>query len=329
MMKTLLKATVLLGVVATMSPAVLAQWAPHPTPNVPKSANGEPNLTGPAPRTADGKPDLSGIWQNGGGGGGNRGQRGAANAAGGQGQGRGAGANAPDGQGRGGAANTAGGQGRGGGNAPAAAPATTPPANPIPLATFGNVGSGFPEGLPFQPWAADLVKKRQADNSKDNPDAHCLPMGFMQFHTHPQPRKIIQTPEVTMIIYEANSGLRQIFTDGRALPGPDAEPWWYGYSIGKWEGDTLVVETRNIRDGEWLDVRGSTLTSSAKVIEKFRRPNYGTLEIEITIDDPKAYTKPWTVRINQRVMLNTELIEFICEERDATHYVGATPAPAK
>jgi hypothetical protein len=181
----------------------------------------------------------------------------------------------------------------------------------------------MPGDLPFQPWAKELMEKRRADNSKDNPDAHCLPMGFMQFHTHPQPRKIVQTKDQMLIIYEANSGLRTIFMDGRPLPGPDAEPWWYGYSVGKWEGDTLVVETRLIRDGEWLDVRGSTLTSAAKVTEKFRRTTYGELDIEITIDDPKAYTKPWTVRIYQRPLLNTELIEFICEERDATHYVGA------
>jgi hypothetical protein len=163
-----------------------------------------------------------------------------------------------------------------------------------------------------------------ADNSKDNPDAHCLPMGFMQFHTHPEPRKIIQTPGVLVIIYEANHGLRQIFTDGRSLPGKDADPWWYGYSIGKWEGDTLVVETTGFLDREplWLDVRGSPLTEAAKVIERFRRPNFGSLEIEVTVDDPKAYTKPWTVKVNQRIMVDTELIEFICEERDATHYVG-------
>jgi hypothetical protein len=175
----------------------------------------------------------------------------------------------------------------------------------------------------LQPWAAELVRKRMADNSKDNPDAHCLPMGFLQFHNHPQPRKIIQTSDVILIIYEANSGLRQIFMDGRPLPGPDAEGWWYGYSVGKWEGDTLVVESRGFRDGEWLDVRGNPLTDQGKVTEKYRRLNYGTLEIEITIDDPKAYTKPWTVKVTQGVMLNTELIEFICEERDATHYVGA------
>ncbi|HET9219903.1 MAG TPA: hypothetical protein VFR18_23175 [Terriglobia bacterium] len=306
-MKTHAKAVAVLGIATLLSIPALAQWAPFPTRGVPKTASGEPDLTGPVPRTADGKPDLSGIWANRGGGGGG-GQRGgnAANAQ--------QGGNAANPQ-RGGNAATP----QRGGNAAAAAPA-----DGIPVATFGNVGAGFRgEGLPIQPWAAELVKKRMADNSKDNPDAHCLPMGFMQFHTHPQPRKIIQTPDVILIIYEANSGLRQIFMDGRPLPGPDAEPWWYGYSVGKWEGDTLVVETRNIRDGEWLDVRGTPLTTAGKVTERFRRVNYGNLEIDITIDDPKAYTKPWTVRVNQRVMLDTELIEFICEERDATHYVGA------
>jgi hypothetical protein len=148
-------------------------------------------------------------------------------------------------------------------------------------------------------------------------------MGFMQFHTHSQPRKIIQTPGLILIVYEANSGLRQIFTDGRSLPGKDAEPWWYGYSVGKWEGDTLVVETTGFIDNIWLDVQGSPMTSTGKVTERFRRPNFGNLEIEITVDDPKAYTKPWTVKLNQRIFTDTELIEFICEDRDATHYVGA------
>src|SRR5688572_3720322 len=267
-------------------PPMSAKWPSTPKPRVPRTPAGQPDLTAPTPRSADGKPDLSGIWDNG------RNTGGA----------------------RGGAATL----GLPGTPAPAPAANGGPPSP-----TFFNVGAGFKEGLPFRDWAAELVKKRMADNSKDNPDAHCLPMGFMQFHTHPQPRKIIQTPDVTLIIYEANSGLRQIFTDGRPLPGPDAEPWWYGYSVGKWEGDTLVVETRGFRDGEWLDVRGTPLTTAAKVTERFRRVNYGNLEIDITIDDPKTYTKPWTVRINQRVMLDTELIEFICEERDATHYVGA------
>jgi hypothetical protein len=192
------------------------------------------------------------------------------------------------------------------------------------MATFFNIGAGFKEGLPLRPWAAELLKKRTAENSKDNPDAHCLPMGLMQLHEHPQPRKIIQTPGLVLIIYEANSGLRQIFTDGRPLPPKDVDPWWYGYSTGKWDGDTLVVETTGFRDDVWLDVNGSPLTESGKMIERFRRPNYGSLEIEVTIDDQKAYTKPFTVRVSQHIMADTELIEFICQENEKSvpHLVG-------
>jgi len=192
------------------------------------------------------------------------------------------------------------------------------------MATFFNIGAGFKEGLPLRPWAAELLKKRTAENSKDNPDAHCLPMGLMQLHEHPQPRKIIQTPGVILIIYEANSGLRQIFTDGRSLPPKDVDPWWYGYSVGKWDGDTLVVETTGFRDDVWLDVNGSPLTESGKMIERFRRPNYGSLEIEVTVDDPKAYTKPFPAKVSQRNMPATALLEFICQENEKSvpHLVG-------
>jgi hypothetical protein len=183
-----------------------------------------------------------------------------------------------------------------------------------PVTTFRDVGANVKEGLPLQPWAAELVKTRRAGNSKDNPDAHCLPMGLMQFHNHGQPRKMIQTAGLLLIVYEANYGLRYIFTDGRTLPTRDAQPWWYGYSIGRWEGDTLVVDTTGFRDGGWLDIIGNPLTDAAKLTERFRRPNYGTLEIDVTIDDPKAYTKPWTVRVNQRITPENELLEFICLE---------------
>jgi hypothetical protein len=188
---------------------------------------------------------------------------------------------------------------------------------------FWNLGASFKDGLPFQPWAAELHRQRVASNSEDNPDAHCLPIGVMQLHTHGQPRKMIQTPGVIVIMYEANSGLRQIFTDGRSLP-KEAEPWWYGYSVGKWDGDTLVVESTNFRDLGWLDVEGSPLTESGKIIERYRRPDYGHLEIEVTIDDPKAYTKPWTVKVYQRILPDTELIEFVCQEneRDDRHLKG-------
>ncbi len=160
------------------------------------------------------------------------------------------------------------------------------------------------------------MKQRRATNSKDNPDALCLPMGLMQFHNHGQPRKMVQTPNELLIIYEANYGLRHIFTDGRKLPDNDATPWWYGYSVGAWDGDTLVVQTTGLRDDGWLDVIGNPLTSAAKLTERFRRPNFGTLEIDVTVDDAKAYTKPWTVRVNQRILLDSELIEFICNEND-------------
>jgi len=206
------------------------------------------------------------------------------------------------------------------------APIRTPSATGIPtgLAQFGDISAGMEGGLPLQPWAAELKKQRVADLSRENPDAHCLPMGNMQFHTHPQPRKMIQTPDLLLILYEGNAGIRQIFLDGRPLPGSDAEPWWYGYSTGHWEGDTLVVETSGFRDGGWLDINGSPLTDAAKMTERFRRVNYGHLEIEITVDDPKAYTKPWTVTVRQFLEPDQELIEFICaeNERDVPHMVG-------
>jgi hypothetical protein len=204
------------------------------------------------------------------------------------------------------------GQGGGAAGTPVPAPPGTPP-----IATFFDVGAGFPEGLPFQPWAAALKKTRNDANSKDNPDAHCLPMGHMQFHMHPQPRRIIQSPGLTTILYEANYGLRYIHTDGRPLPpNGDPQPWWYGYSVGRWDGDTFVVETNNLRDEGWLDVRGSPVTDQAKITERFRRVTFGKLEIDITIDDPKAYTKPFTVRVNQEIMVDSEMIEFICNENN-------------
>jgi hypothetical protein len=197
-------------------------------------------------------------------------------------------------------------------------PPPSPPGTPV-QATFWNIEAGFKEGLPFTPWGAEVRRQRMAGNSKDNPDAACLPLGHMQLHTHSQPRKMIQTKDLIVIIYEANANVRQIFLDGRAAPTNDPQPWWYGYSRGHWEGDTLVVETTNFRGDEkagWLDVNGSPYTDALKMTERFRRPNFGSLEIDITIDDPKAYTKPFTVRVNQRIMVDSEMIEFICNENE-------------
>jgi hypothetical protein len=125
-------------------------------------------------------------------------------------------------------------------------------------------------------------------------------------------------------MYEGNQGLRQIFTDGRKLPklDDDLQPWWYGYSVGHWEGDTLVVETIGFRDDVWLDVQGSPMTSKGKMIERWRRTDFGHLEIDITIDDPTAYTRPFTVRVSHQLTLDQELIEFVCNENEksSAHY---------
>src|SRR4051812_10109529 len=194
---------------------------------------------------------------------------------------------------------------------------------------FGNIGAQVQGGAPYQPWAADLVKKRMADNSKDNPDAHCLPMGVMQMTSHPYPKKIIQTPSEVVLIYEGSgTTVREAFMDGRPLPAADTvEPWWNGYSVAHWEGnDTLVIETVGFMDDGWLDVRGSPLTKAGKLTERFRRPTFGTLQIEVTVDDPKAYTKPFKAVVTNRLLPDTQLIEFVCIDKDAQHYVASDAA---
>ena len=213
--------------------------------------------------------------------------------------------------------NSGNGRGRG-----AAAPPRAP--GEPPAAQFGDLGAGFEHGLPYTEWGRKTRDERKANNSKDNPDAHCKPLGLMQLHTHPFEKKIVQGRGTIVIMYNANNDVRQILTNGQTLPepGPGLTPWWYGYSVGKWEGDTLVVTTVGFRDDVWLDVNGSPLTSSGKLVERFTRLNFGTLRIDVTIEDPKAYTEPFTVRVMQRLMPDGELFESVCEDRDATHYVG-------
>ena len=274
------------GLLAVCSAQALAQWTTYHDVTVPRTETGEPDLEAPTPRTADGKPDFSGIWES---------RRGAI--------GRppgglpGVGTDSPS-------------------SAPPPPPPPPPPPGTPPLATFFDIGANLEGGAPYQQWAKELKDARVANGMKDNPDAHCLPIGYMQLHLHPQPRKMIQTPKQIVMYYESNYGLREIFMDGRGHPDADAQPWWYGYSIAHWEGDELVVESKHFRDDMWLDVNGSPLTYEGRIIERFRRPNFGTLEIDITIDDPKAYTKPFTVRVNQQILVDEELIEFICNENE-------------
>ena len=188
---------------------------------------------------------------------------------------------------------------------------------------FADFGARLSGGLPYQPWAADLVKKRAADLGRDDPVGLCRPAGALRILTFPPPRKIVQLPGLVVILSERDVTFRQIFTDGRPLPR-DPEPSWNGYSTGRWEGDTLVVETNGLRDGTWLDRKGSPMTDAATLTEKFRRVNYGRLEIDVTVNDPKAYTRPWTVTLTQLIVLNTELLDYHCldNEKDATHLVG-------
>ena len=188
---------------------------------------------------------------------------------------------------------------------------------------FGNFGARLDGGLPYQPWAAELVKARSAQFGKDDPVAVCRPGGALRILTFPPPRKIIQLPGLIVILSERDVTYRQLFADGRPLP-KDPEPTWNGYSSGRWDGDTFVVDTIGLRDGIWLDRKGSPMTDAARVRERFRRRDYGHLEIEVTVDDPKAYTKPWTVKLTQVAMLDTELLDYFCmdNEKDAKHLVG-------
>jgi hypothetical protein len=309
-----------IGVMVACSVSVTAQWPKYQASDVPRDAEGNVRMDAPTPRTPDGHPDLSGMWMRansgppgrGGRGGQGQGQEGGRGAAAAQ-AGRGADAGP---EGRGGAA-----AGRGGiPLEPTTAPFPFDPDGP-PVATFFEAGGNMPGGLPYTPWAADIKKQRMAVVQKDNPDANCLPMGFLQFHQQPQPRTIIETPKLILIEYEANYGLRHIYMDGRKLPPQgEPQPWWYGYSVGHWEGDTLVVETNNLRGAEdsvndgWLDVNGSPYSEQAKFTERFRRPTFGHLQIDVTLEDPKAYTKPFTVRVDQRILVDNEPIEFICNE---------------
>jgi hypothetical protein len=262
--RIILSATLLLSLAIT---PLRAQWLGYATKDVPKKADGTPDLSAPTPRTADGKPDLSGMW-------------GWINI------GKPCGAACDDTQ---------------------------------ISREFINIASTLKAPLPYQPWAAALVKKRSLEQGSD-PNVHCMPRDAPRIWTDDYYKRIFMVPGRILVLTERNMQYRQIFTDGRKLPA-DPNPTWNGYSVGHWEGDTMVIETTGFRDDLWLDAAGNPLTEQGKMTERIRRPNYGTLEIEITINDPKAYTAPWTVKINQPLILDSELIDYYCleNERDSTH----------
>jgi hypothetical protein len=180
-----------------------------------------------------------------------------------------------------------------------------------------------PEEVPLQPWAQALYKERIENNGKDHPGVRCWPSGIPEKLNIPDGLKVVQTPDLLIFLHESRTIYRQVFTDGRALPR-DAQPTWMGYSIGRWEGDTLVVETIGQNGKTWLDMRGLPGTEALRIIERYTRPSVGRIDIDVTIDDPKAYTKPWSVKLSWNLVPDTDLIESICEEnnKDLPHMVG-------
>ena len=235
-----------------------AQWVKVPRANVPRSADGKPNLAAPAPRLADGKPDLSGIWE-------------------------------------------------------------------VDNKYVRDLAADLKiENVPFQPWAKALFDERKdgAHSWEDNA-AHCLPPGTPRINAAPFPWKLVQTPTYIVIVYENFNFWRQIFLDGREM-AEDAPPSWFGYSTGKWEGDTLVVDTKGFNGKAWIDQLGKPATEVLHVIERFRRKDFGHMDIQVTIDDPKASTRPWTVTEPAKLSAAVELMEFICNEnnRDLEHLPG-------
>lgn len=189
-----------------------------------------------------------------------------------------------------------------------------------------NLGVDMADGLPYRPEAAALVKKRKADQGVDDPHVRCLPDNPPRPWVMPHLLKAVHTPKLLVLLYEVNAMYRQIFTDGRPLPA-DMNPSWNGYSTAKWEGDTLVVQTAGFRDDLWIDMGGSPMSEAAKMTEKIRRPNFGTLELEITVDDPKTYTRPWTVKMVQGIELDTELIDEVCLENEKSYQRMQTVRP--
>jgi len=198
---------------------------------------------------------------------------------------------------------------------------------PADTSHFMNLAADLKPGdVPYQPWAKALAETRQDAIHKDDPLAQCMPPGVPRVDTHgDHPFKIIQMPREVVILYETstNEVFREIFTDGRPLPVV-SKTSWKGYSVGKWDGGTLVVDTIGFNERGWIDTgMGRPQTEALHVTERFRRLSIGKLELGITIDDPKAYTKPWNVKFNVNLLPDTELMESVCENsRNVEHMVG-------
>ena len=277
----------LLAAIAFATLPLCAQWQDVKTARVPRGPDGKPNLSAPAPKMADGKtPDFSGVWN------------------------------------------------------PIRIPCTLEGIGKlfgcsdvplgVPIGLFDVTANGSDDGhegttskLPYQPGVEATVQQHLVEDRRGDPTTRCLPISPVRQWADFFPQKIVQTADAVTILSEYMVQFRQIFLDGRPLP-KDPFPSFKGYSVGHWEGDTLVVETNGYRDGLWLDLKGDPLTSSGRTIERIRRPTYGRLEVDLTVDDPSVYTRPWYAKRYLHPMLDTELIGDICNENEKsfTHIFG-------
>ena len=262
-MKILLRTGVVLLTFGMPSP-LQAQWLKHPTPGIPRTPNGAPDVSAPAPRTADGKPDLSGVW------------------------------------------------GMDAGPSLFYIPADLKPDE-------------------IKPWVGELVKQRSENFQRDDQNTRCLPEGPRFNHFLAFPKKIVQTPTLLIVLGEDLS-YRQVFLDGRALP-QDPNPSFMGYSVGRWEGDTLVVETIGYKEVTWLDWSGHPHSEALRLTERYRRLDFGHMEIQETFQDPDIYSRPLTVQVKATLVPDTELLEYVCAEnekdRQGQHLVGTVSEEMK
>jgi len=250
-------AAIVAGVIC--STTLTAQWLNYPTPGIPRTSDGKPDLTAPAPRTSDGRVDLSGIWR-----------------------------------------------------------------TPTPNYLRDLAADGVEVLMP--PWAEQLYKQRLASEGRVRPTAACLPHSVTDFDAHFTPKKILQLPGLVVMLFESYRSYRQIHTDGRPLPDEPREPSWFGYSVGRWEGDVLVVDTVGVNEKTWLDDSGHPHSDALRIVERFQRPNIGRMDVQITIDDPKAYLKPWTVKFYWELLADTELLDWVCENNRYFDIVPKDPS---
>jgi len=170
-----------------------------------------------------------------------------------------------------------------------------------------------PEETPIRPEAVQIQRSRKGS---DFPATHCLPQGIPLGSMLSEPVKIVQSPKLIAILYEADDKHRQIYTDGRVLPKEFDQPAWLGYSVGRWERDTLVVESAGFNDKTWLDIMGHPHSEALRVVERYHRRDFGHMDVEMTFDDPKMYTKPFTIKVTNELWADSDIFEFFCNENE-------------